>query len=202
VIGDFGFAKSGVDMTNTRLGTPVTMAPEILESTGSQPYCSKADLWSIGVVYYNMVTGSYPFLGKNVPSLQQDIMRKHDKIFRNKKFNLIEQDLLKRIFVSDPRKRISWNEFFNHEIFKNKKITISPRRPKVTFPMRTISNPTKTKSYSAKKRNSSKRRSDKSIPRSTGSYENHHQVRKYYSNDSKNQIIKINLYKRYLGILN
>lgn len=29
VIGDFGFAKSGYDMAETKLGTPITMAPEL-----------------------------------------------------------------------------------------------------------------------------------------------------------------------------
>lgn len=53
VIGDFGFAKAGHDMTSTKLGTPLTMAYEILTSTSDDyMYNSKADLWSIGVVYY------------------------------------------------------------------------------------------------------------------------------------------------------
>ena len=30
IIGDFGFAKSGFDMAQTKLGTPLTMAPELL----------------------------------------------------------------------------------------------------------------------------------------------------------------------------
>lgn len=29
VIGDFGFAKAGYEMAHTKLGTPVTMAPEL-----------------------------------------------------------------------------------------------------------------------------------------------------------------------------
>ena len=54
VIGDFGFAKRGVDMAQTRLGTPLTLAYEIItaDPTKSLTYNSKADLWSIGVVYY------------------------------------------------------------------------------------------------------------------------------------------------------
>lgn len=34
VIGDFGFAKQGVDVAWTKLGTPITMAPELLNSSG------------------------------------------------------------------------------------------------------------------------------------------------------------------------
>lgn len=51
VIGDFGFAKQGVDVTKTKLGTPITMAPELLNSEGGS-YTSKTDLWSIGVCFY------------------------------------------------------------------------------------------------------------------------------------------------------
>lgn len=51
-IGDFGFAKAGVDVATTKLGTPYNMSPEIIFSNGRTPYTSKADLWSIGVVYY------------------------------------------------------------------------------------------------------------------------------------------------------
>ena len=50
-IADFGFAKvlESSSQTGTSLGTPVTMAPEVLEE---KQYTSKADIWSIGVVFY------------------------------------------------------------------------------------------------------------------------------------------------------
>ena len=38
-------AKRGIEMTATRLGTPLTMAPEVIKN---KPYNSKTDLWSIG----------------------------------------------------------------------------------------------------------------------------------------------------------
>jgi serine/threonine protein kinase len=59
VIGDFGFAKSGTDLAQTNLGTPLTMAPEVLENKGT--YTSTADLWSIGAVFWNFLFGDYPF---------------------------------------------------------------------------------------------------------------------------------------------
>jgi len=55
VIGDFGFAKSGCDMAQTKLGTPLTMAYEILTAQDKVSYTCKADLWSIGVVYYQIL---------------------------------------------------------------------------------------------------------------------------------------------------
>lgn len=43
VIGDFGFAKQGVDVTKTKLVTPITIAPELLTSIGGG-FNNKADL--------------------------------------------------------------------------------------------------------------------------------------------------------------
>lgn len=52
-IGDFGFAKSGIEIAETKLGSPLTMAPELLfGEENNLKYTSKADLWSIGVVFY------------------------------------------------------------------------------------------------------------------------------------------------------
>jgi len=58
---DFGFAKmtkSKKEVTQSILGTPVTMAPEIYLGL---EYDNKVDIWSFGVVIYKMVYGKYPF---------------------------------------------------------------------------------------------------------------------------------------------
>ena len=39
------------------------MAPEVIQ--GGQPYGLKADIWSLGVVFYQMIYGRYPYLGKD-----------------------------------------------------------------------------------------------------------------------------------------
>ena len=56
---DFGFAKvlEG-DITQTKLGTPATMAPEILKN---EDYNSKCDLWSLGVIIYQLLFKCLPF---------------------------------------------------------------------------------------------------------------------------------------------
>ena len=55
-IADFGFSKllTNEEFTETMLGSPLNMAPEVL---GGNQYNSKADIWSIGVVFYEMLFG-------------------------------------------------------------------------------------------------------------------------------------------------
>jgi serine/threonine protein kinase len=57
-LGDFGFAKFlGDSLTCTQLGTPLYMAPEIFESS----YTYKIDIWSLGLVIYEMLYGHHLF---------------------------------------------------------------------------------------------------------------------------------------------
>ena len=119
VIGDFGFAKSGVDITTTKLGTPLTMAPELLNSNGNS-YTSKADLWSIGVVFYQMLYGKTPFDAKNYKDLQKKVKEYSGSNLRFAKDIQISQeckDLLIGLMQYDPKKRVEWKEFFNHPLF-------------------------------------------------------------------------------------
>jgi serine/threonine protein kinase len=52
LIGDFGMAKETHDKTGTVCGTPQTMAPEILGGGARTSYDNRADLWSIGKIYF------------------------------------------------------------------------------------------------------------------------------------------------------
>lgn len=120
VIGDFGFAKAGVEMATTKLGTPYNMAPEIIFSTGKTFYNSKADLWSIGVVYYQMVCGVLPFLASDMSQLKQMIVQKSGRNLMYPPGIMLSQeslDLLRGLLEANPMQRLNWREFFNHPLF-------------------------------------------------------------------------------------
>ena len=82
-----------------------------------------------GVMVYQLLYGNFPFFALSLQELFHKIRKKHGD---NLKFDdsIPVSDLMKKLVRSllqmDPKKRISWDEFFNHKIFdeediKNKK---------------------------------------------------------------------------------
>lgn len=119
IIGDFGFAKAGVEVANTKLGTPITMAPELLNGNGGN-YNSKADLWSIGVCFYQILFNTTPFEATSYKDLQDKVkLYSGDKLKfpNNVKISSQCKDLLIKLMQYDPKKRIEWKDFFNHPLF-------------------------------------------------------------------------------------
>lgn len=68
-IGDFGFAYKVVSNQNAdeinlpSAGSPLYMAPQVLENGENSSY--QSDIWSLGVVFFEMLTGRLPFPAKN-----------------------------------------------------------------------------------------------------------------------------------------
>lgn len=127
VIGDFGLAKMGNEVASTILGTPLTMAPELLQvSESSGGYTSKADIWSIGVVYYQLLFGDYPYTGYDRQGLFNSMkVRTGENLKFPKSVSEDSKDVLKKMLTMDPNKRINWSELFNHSIF-NKTNEVKP----------------------------------------------------------------------------
>ena len=119
-LADYGFSKE-LSIYNTRtthLGTPATMAPEIMMN---KPYDEKSDLWSVGVMMYQLYYKEIPYDGMT----EMDIL---NKIKSNSPYKQPEdanfRDLINKIFVMNPEKRISWDEYFNHPFFNRREIKI------------------------------------------------------------------------------
>ena len=120
-IGDFGFAKMGVELATTGLGTPVTMAPELLNGKPGASYSDKIDLWSIGVVFYMMLYGNKgPFTFKRYTELQSAVETQSGKNLKFGAQPVSEEakDLLRRLIEPNVDARIDWDDFFNHNMFK------------------------------------------------------------------------------------
>jgi serine/threonine protein kinase len=95
---------------NSVIGTPDFMSPEVSEG---QNYDNKCDLYSIGVMMYNLYFGSFPF-ERSKSKIEKDKPKSKDCEDK------VLDDLLNKLLVYDPEKRISWDEYFKHPFFNSK----------------------------------------------------------------------------------
>eukprot|EP00013_Stygamoeba_regulata_P016227 CAMPEP_0177672658 /NCGR_PEP_ID=MMETSP0447-20121125/25474_1 /TAXON_ID=0 /ORGANISM="Stygamoeba regulata, Strain BSH-02190019" /LENGTH=550 /DNA_ID=CAMNT_0019180371 /DNA_START=235 /DNA_END=1884 /DNA_ORIENTATION=- len=115
-IADFGFARfMGSPSANaeTLCGSPLYMAPEVLCSS---PYTSQADLWSVGVILYEMVCGTPPVLAPSPFELIR-LLKEKEIVFTDPFFRTCSPacaNLIHRLLKKDPDARISFEDFFAH----------------------------------------------------------------------------------------
>lgn len=94
-------------------GSPLYMAPEIILH---RRYDFRADLWSIGVILYECLFGAAPYRSKSVEELVEKVKALQKiEIPPNSKISSECEDLLNRLLKHDPDKRITFEEFFNHD---------------------------------------------------------------------------------------
>jgi serine/threonine-protein kinase ULK2 len=72
-------------------GTPLVMAPEVL--TGNY-YNHKADVWSLGIVFFEMLTGFTPFTGLDKKDLIKNLNAGSYKLPKKLKLSLQGLDFL------------------------------------------------------------------------------------------------------------
>jgi len=113
---DYGISKQLKNTINTTyLGTIETMAPEILE--GSDNYGYKSDLWSIGIIIYQLFFKEYPYKGKTQVALYNQIKELGKKLLKKTKNEKLD-NLIDSLLIIDPKKRIDYEDYFNHPFFK------------------------------------------------------------------------------------
>jgi serine/threonine protein kinase len=115
-ITDFGFARymNNDIIIKTLCGSPMYMAPEIIKY---KKYNNTSDLWSIGVIMYEMLFGSPPFKSTNFIELIKDINKYRFSIPINKVISIECRNLLYDLLQKNPSNRIQWNDFFNNKWF-------------------------------------------------------------------------------------
>jgi len=110
-IADFGFARYfQVDtVAETLCGTPLYMAPEIMKD---RKYNYKSDLWSVGVILYQMVYGKRPYYAANILDLLKTI--ENDKLSFSNEISISSEckDLIFQLLQTKPNNRIEWIDFF------------------------------------------------------------------------------------------
>ncbi|CAD8050182.1 unnamed protein product [Paramecium primaurelia] len=120
-LADLGFCKRLKDNDvhdKLQLGSPGTIAPEIVNK---ESYGLQSDIFSIGCIFYQLLFGELPFnfhstelYLKQIDEQQINFRRNGVKVSKN------VQSIIQRMLVRDPKKRLTFSELYQFDLFKKK----------------------------------------------------------------------------------
>jgi NIMA (never in mitosis gene a)-related kinase len=108
-LGDFGIAKClnyTLEQVQTILGTPYYLSPEIVQN---KPYSFKSDIWSLGILLYELCALKMPFNAKSLPKLSLNIIKgvytplpfHYSKDLKELVGSMLQLDAMKRPTITD-----------------------------------------------------------------------------------------------------
>uniref|UniRef100_A0AAF5D4C1 Aurora kinase n=1 Tax=Strongyloides stercoralis TaxID=6248 RepID=A0AAF5D4C1_STRER len=113
---DFGWSIKTKDNRKTFCGTAEYIPPEMIIDPNNISYGKQVDIWSLGILIFEMICGKTPFRG----NCMKDTFFK----IRSGRFHMPcdindqAKDLIKRLLKKDPRRRINLNDVLNHPWIK------------------------------------------------------------------------------------
>lgn len=125
-LSDFGFSKdeNADSLCKTACGTPECVAPEIL--SGELYNGKSSDIWSLGVLFFAMLTGTFPFSRPSDDDLDNTVaLRKLFARISRAQYPIPQhvsrngRDLLHRMLQVDPEERIDIAGILDHPWFES-----------------------------------------------------------------------------------
>ena len=115
-LADFGWSNFNKGQRKTFCGTPEYLAPEMISQEGHN---QGVDLWCLGILLFELLTGHPPFKGENQFQLFFNIQGV-DKlsIYYPIGFSNVAKNLVSKLLKSNPAQRISMQEMKSHPWFK------------------------------------------------------------------------------------
>lgn len=117
LLGDYGIAKmlhSNRRYLRTKIGSPGYMAPEVLMN---HPYGKPADVWSVGVIAYILLSGSMPWRGSGDFNAELDAILQHPLSFDDHIWMSISDQAKHFVYHClnvDPQQRFTAQEAISH----------------------------------------------------------------------------------------
>lgn len=111
-LADFGFAKilNEGSVAQTQLGTPMFMAPEIFNE---EAYSYKVDVWSLGVISFELLTGEPAFKAKTLAQLK--LMQREPIVFPEEcQISQEARDFVVQMLIYNPDGRPTFEQLRAH----------------------------------------------------------------------------------------
>ena len=100
----------------TQTGTPYYASPEVWSEA---PYDQKSDIWSLGIITYEMLTLHPPFKAANMEALYKKIIKgQYNKI--NSKYSRDIADIVRNLLMVDPDDRPTCGEILKNDMVKER----------------------------------------------------------------------------------
>jgi len=112
-LSDFGCCTCLGGTEKKLCGTPEYIAPEAIQT---KEYNEKADIWSLGVILYEMLYGKVPFTGNSIEDIFKSIMT--DGLALNSSISDEARDLLQKLLNKDPTNRPMIKKVMEHDWIK------------------------------------------------------------------------------------
>lgn len=109
-LADFGWAALCNERRKTNCGTLDYYAPEILEG---EDYDETIDLWCMGVLTFELLTGKVPFYHASKKETVRKII-KVEKMDFPARVSDLARDFTESLLVKEPSKRLSVNKLLSH----------------------------------------------------------------------------------------
>lgn len=119
-LGDFGIAKvleHTAEKAVTMIGTPSYLAPEVCDS---KPYGKKADIWSLGVILFEVLMLELPFKAASLAALVVKIVTGKPKAVDQELYSKELCSLSKNLLRKHPEKRLSADEILSVPVVSRK----------------------------------------------------------------------------------
>ena len=122
---DFGLSHYSNNLMSTPCGSPCYASPEMV--SGKKYNGLLIDIWSTGIILFAMICGYLPFEDEDNDILFEKIL--NCNIEYPDYVGELPLDLMEKILVNDPNKRINLNEIKEHPFFLKGKMLFNQKHP-------------------------------------------------------------------------
>lgn len=111
---DFGFARmlnESAALELSTVGTPLNMSPEMIRE---MEYDVSSDMWSLGVVTYELLFGFLPFNASNKEKLIEILLCGKYRLSKSIRFSTEAVDFITSCIQHEAKNRLKWEDLMKH----------------------------------------------------------------------------------------